>query len=238
MGSERFPGKVMQKVRGHEMLWYLTHRLKQCDTLDEIVVGTPTTPENDCIAHWCDVHGFKCSRGPEEDVLGRICGSLRLAGADIGVMVFGDNPLIDPALVDLMVRDFQSRKAIDWLGNDLKTTFPPGMDIEVFCRKAIEDADHSANAPEFREHGTLYLRKHPELYRIINIEAPSEYARPDLCLGIDTEIDFHVIRQVIEHFGDRIDFTLDEIILFLDRNPEIATLNQGVERRWRKYRSS
>jgi spore coat polysaccharide biosynthesis protein SpsF len=237
MGSERFPGKVLRKVRDREMLWYLINRLKQCETLDDIVVGTPSTSENDCIASWCGVHGVNCSRGFEEDVLGRICGSLRLVDGDIGVMVFGDNPLIDPELVDSMVMNFQSRKSVVWLGNDLKTTFPPGMDVEVFHRSAIEDADCRANTPEFREHGTLYIRKHPELYEIVNIEAPAKYSRPELCLGIDTEIDFEVVREIIQHFDGRIDFTLDEIILFLDQNPEIAALNQRVERRWRQYRS-
>jgi spore coat polysaccharide biosynthesis protein SpsF (cytidylyltransferase family) len=55
-------------------------------------------------------------------------------------------------------------------------------------------------------------------------------------LGGDTVEDYSVITSVIENFEGRIDFTLKEIIQYLDDNPQVAELNSRVHRRWKEFR--
>ena len=52
----------------------------------------------------------------------------------------------------------------------------------------------------------------------------------------DTIEDFKLIREVLNHFKGRSDFSLEEIINFLDNNPEIIRSNQNITRRWKEYR--
>ena len=51
-------------------------------------------------------------------------GSLEKMNATIGVEVFGDCPIIDPQIVDLVIEKFiNSNKKYDFVGNDLKNYF-------------------------------------------------------------------------------------------------------------------
>jgi len=236
MGSTRLPGKVMVDLGGKPALGYLLERLSFSNRIDEIVVSTSLNTENDLIVEYCDAHGIFHYRGPEEDVLRRMLGSLKDRKADVGVVVFGDNPLIDPRVVDRVIEQFSSVERLDFLGNDLKTTYPPGMDVEVFTVDALEDSNRLAKDQSIREHGTLYIRQNHERYSVENLEAPEELNRPDLYLGMDTEEDLLVIRKVVEEFGLRMDYSLSEIIEFLDQNKEISLINKGVFRKWRQYR--
>lgn len=236
LGSTRLPGKVLKEISNRPILGHLVRRLRKCRNLDDIVVSTSLLPENDPIALFCEQEGLHCYRGSEEDVLGRMLECLQAANANTGVVVFGDCPLIDPLIVDEMVKAFWDSDDLDFLGNDLRTTYPPGMEVEVFRVEALADSAIRTNDPEIREHGTLYMRLHPEKYRLKNIEAPTRYARPDLLLGLDTWEDLEIITAVFHHFGDEKNFGLTDIIKFLDCHPSLKKKNQDVVRRWRQYR--
>ena len=236
MGSERLPGKVMRCFDGKPMIWHLVNRLKQCKELDEVVVATGQSVENDVVESFCQSEGIICYRGSDEDVLDRLLGSLRSQETDVGVVVYGDNPLIDPAIVDQHVKCFREKTTYDWIGNDLKTTFPPGMEVEVFCLKALTDSASRAVAPSIREHGTLFIRQNPSIYRLHNVEAHGILRRPDIHLGVDTLEDAEVLEVVIDHFGRGHTCSLERILEFMDQHPELIQKNRNVPRRWREYR--
>ncbi len=237
MGSSRFPGKVLCEVNNKPLLEYQIERLQTSNLINELVIATSTRSENDPIQRLCDQLGVRCFRGSEDDVLGRLTGAYAEAEAEIAVLIFGDAPLIDPEIPDSMINDFLNLYSeLDFLGNDLKTTYPPGMEVEVMRMSALIDAEKRATDKHFREHGTLYIRLNPDLYRLKNIEAPQIHYRPELEIELDTEEDFQVIEKIILHFDGKNDFSLSEIIDFLDSKPEIASLNQHLPRRWKAHR--
>jgi spore coat polysaccharide biosynthesis protein SpsF (cytidylyltransferase family) len=236
MGSSRLPGKVMLDLGGRPLLGVLLDRLRCSRSLTGIVVATSTLPENDVIANFCRAEAVPCFRGDEDDVLGRMLGALRSVDAGLGIEIFGDCPLIDPRLVDEMIDAFVANGELDWLGNDLATTYPPGMEVEVFRVAALADAGDRCRDAAIREHGTLFIRQHPELYRIRNVEAPAAHHRPDLSVEVDAPEDFRIVEAILGHFAPRRDFTLAEIIAFLDDRPSLAAANSLVPRRWKQFR--
>lgn len=236
MGSTRLPGKVMLEVDGKPLLGHLLDRLEQCRTLDQIVVATSIAEENDVIEEYCLSRKVEIFRGDENDVLGRTLGALSMCQADVGIEVFGDCPLIDPRIVDEIVECFGQAGDLDFVGNDLSTTYPPGMEVEVFSVAALADAASRTDDPDIREHGTLFIRQRPDLYKIRNYSAPGTYHRPDLSLEIDTSEDLFVISAIIEAFSGRPDYSLGDIIEFMDENPVIAKINRDVPRRWEQFR--
>jgi spore coat polysaccharide biosynthesis protein SpsF (cytidylyltransferase family) len=110
------------------------------------------------------------------------------------------------------------------------------MEVEALSVDALADADRRCTAGTTREHGSLYIRRNPQSYRLLNLEAPGQLRRPDLELEVDTEIDLQVMEAILGYFGGRMDFTLREIIEFLDAHPSVAELNRTVHRRWRDHR--
>ena len=239
MGSSRYPGKVMYEVAGKPLLGHLILRLQQSKLLDDIIVATSINEENDIIESYCINNSISCFRGDEDDVLGRTLGALEKMNANIGVEIFGDCPLIDPLIVDFMIDKFLSSGSNpDFVGNDLKTTFPPGMDVEVFKVSALKDAAKRTSDTNIREHGTLFIRKNPKIYKIKNIEAPQKWYRPELELEVDTKEDVYVVSKIFQHFitNKKEDFGLDDIIAFMNGSPELKKINSEVHRRWKEFR--
>ena len=237
MGSSRLPGKTLSEVNGKPLLGYLLDRLELCPNLDGIVVATTTDPRDHAIEDYCNSRGVPCFRGSEDDVLGRMIGALQSQNATIGVEVYGDCPLIDPGIVHHMIDIFLKHNgAYEIVRNNGKTTYPPGMECEVFSMSSLIDSAARTDDPAVREHGTKFVRQNPDLYPALLVEAPAEFHRPDLEIEIDTAEDFLVLEAIIQHFAPRHDFGLREIIQFLDANPHIARANQDVPRRWKHGR--
>ena len=232
------PGKALRDVRGKPLLGRLLERLARAKLVDRVVVATSVRPANDAIESFCVSQQVECFRGSEDDVLARTLGALTAADASVGVVVFGDGPLLDPAIVDHVVSEYmRAVPPYDFVGNDLKTTYPPGMEVEVFSVAALADADRKCTDPAIREHGTLYVRLNPGSYRLLNIEAPPQLRRPDLELEVDTEADLQVLEWVTAHFAQATDFSLADIIRLLDSQPQLAASNRDIPRRWKEFRS-
>lgn len=239
MGSERLSGKVMREIEGKPVLGYILDRLSQCRRLDQVIVATSIHSENDVIQSYCESRDIACFRGDETDVLGRLLGALQAVGATVGVNVFGDQPLVDPKIVDSLVQTYQENKDLfDFVGNNLTiTTFPPGTEAEVFPVHILEDANTRATDPTVREHSTLYIRQNPHRYRLHNVVAPTALHRPDIEIELDVMADLMVVEHVLKHFANRPTFSTLEVIQFLDANPELKEKNRDVPRRWKVYRT-
>lgn len=235
MGSERFPRKHMHEVAGKPLLAHLLDRVRRSKLLTGMVVATPDTPQNDVIEKFCDVYGVPCFRGSESDVTDRMIKALESQKADIGSEVYGDCILTDPEILDLCIHEFLKDPKCDFVGNDLKETYPSGTYVEVFSMKSFKEAASGCQDVAIREHGTYCLRLNPGgRYKIRNIEAKGALRRPDLHLDLDYPEDFEVVKAILEHFSPRNDMSTEEIIAFLDAHPEVAKLNQNVHRRWRQ----
>ena len=238
MGSGRLPGKVMTRLNGKPLLGYLLDRVENCNKIDSIVVAIPETIENDCIQDYCLNRSVQVFRGSEDDVLDRVFQSLLWARAELGTLIFSDGPLIDPQVIDGAVDVFNSMGEYDWVGNDLITTWPSGMETEVFRVTALADAALRCSDVEIREHSTLYIRKNPEKYKLYNLEAPKPYDRPDLSFEVDVYEDLYVVSALINQFSNYPTIRLEDLIQFMDDHPELKELTSKVERRWKKFRDT
>ena len=72
MGSTRFPGKVMKKINGKPMLYYLLKRLSKLEDNIKIIVATSLKSENKIISDFSKNMGVYCYRGSENNVLLRV----------------------------------------------------------------------------------------------------------------------------------------------------------------------
>jgi len=238
MGSSRLPGKVMLPILGRPMIELQIERIRRSRLIDRIVLATSTRPLDDPLEELGDRLGVGVFRGSEEDLLSRIAGALRAHGGELHVELFGDSPLPDPALLDEVIRFYLDHTdRLDVVTNALTTTYPPGLEVTVYPCRVLFDAERNAHSPEEREHVSVAILRHPERYRIRNLEAPPPLRRPEIYLEVDTAEDFEVISAVYEQlYPQHPEFGLPEILAFLDSRPELAARNRHVERRWMRYR--
>ena len=235
MGSTRLPGKTLIDVNGEPLLRHLLKRLNNCHRLDHIVVATTCLSEDDVIETYCRENSVTCFRGSPTDVLGRLTSAYGEAQATVGVVVYGDGPLIDPTIIDHAVELFELSGEFDFVGNDLKTTFPAGMEVEVFRIDSLVRSEALCADDAIREHGTLFLRQNTDMFRVSNFEASGNLRRPDLSLEVDTWEDLKVCGRIVGHLNAISSFSLIDIIDFVDAQ-NLSKLNQHVQRRWKEYR--
>ncbi|MGE3402355.1 MAG: NTP transferase domain-containing protein [Vicinamibacterales bacterium] len=237
MGSSRLPGKTLRPILGRPMLARQIERIRQSLLIDEIIVATSAAPENDAIEALAATEGVHCFRGSEDDVLGRVVGALRAHAVEIHVEFMGDNPLPDAGIVDSVIGFYlKHRDDYDYVTNALTTTYPPGAEVYVYPARVLYDAELRARDAALREHVGIHVYRHPERYRIHNLEAPPWLRFPELHLEVDTEEDFALVNAVYEALYPRNPaFTIREAVDFVIGSGR-AGQNAGVERRWKAFR--
>ena len=225
MGSSRLPGKILMKAGGWTLLENVLMRVGQAKKIDKIVVATTDQKEDDATEKLCKKIGIDCFRGSQNDVLDRYfkCAMLYPGYANI-VRITGDCPLIDPKIIDEVISLFIKSKS-DYGSNVVPPTFPDGMDIEIFKRKALEEAARKAVMSSEREHVTLYIRNNPK-FKKTNLQ--SDYDFSHFRLTVDNREDYEVMKFLIEN-SERNDGYIKYISL-LTKNPEIMLKNSKIAR--------
>ena len=213
MTSTRLPGKVVADIAGRPALRLELERLGRARELDEIAIVTSDEPSDDLLAGLADAIGVRVVRGPLADVLERYRLAGDMLGAQAIVRVTGDCPLIDPAVVDLVVGRWRAGAA-DYVANVIAPrTYPVGMDTEVVSWPALRAAAAEATEPYDREHVTPFVRDRPERFPAerIDLDPPSG----DLRLTLDTPEDLALLREVAAAVPDPVSADLAELLAAL-----------------------
>lgn len=226
MSSTRLPGKVMKSLTGRPILWHVVNRLGAAMLIDEIVVATTTGPEDDIIEEWCKLNGTSFSRGSLDDVLDRYYQAAKAYGARTVVRITSDCPLIDPALVDRAIEMF-NQGGFDHVSID--SSYPDGLDAEVFSFDALKKAHEEAALASEREHVTPYIWKNGGMFRLGKIK--SEVDLSLMRWTVDDEKDFRLVTNIYEgiNAGERV-FHMEEVLEFLRKNPEALKINSMTAR--------
>ena len=225
MGSSRLPGKVLLDVAGATVLARVVQRLKRAELTGEIVVATTCDPSNDVIVNECDRLGVNVFRGDEKDVLDRYYCAARAFEADAIVRVTSDCPLIEPEIVDKVIRAFLEQKP-DYASNTLQRTYPRGLDTEVMTWKALARTRTAAQLFYQRSHVTAYIYEHPDQFRLVSVTGSEDYSWHRWT--VDTPEDLTFIRTIYEHMRDPDDFGWREVMSLLDRKPALLELNSHI----------
>ncbi len=226
IGSTRLPKKVLKKIKNKMILDYVIERLMFCKRVNDVIIATTTKKKDDVLEKYAINNGIKYFRGNEEDVLSRYYNAAKQFKADIIVRITSDCPLIDPEIVDDIIKKHIENKA-DYTSNTIKRTYPRGVDTEVFNFNTLEDTYNNANEEYHREHVTPYMREHPDKFNLQNIEAEGTLRRPDIRITIDTKEDFELIKKILLHFQD-LNFKTKDVICFLNKKPELLGLNKNI----------
>ena len=231
MGSTRLPGKVMMKICGKAVLLHIIDRLKACELLDEIVIATTVSDKDDIIfdavSNYDKSIGF--FRGPEENVLERYYFAAKKANTDVIVRVTSDDPLIDPSVIDDLIREFLSNDC-DYVSNSQNKTFPLGLDAEVFSFKALEEAWNKATKDYEREHVTPYIIENPDKFKLLNVANDIDLSH--LRWTLDTKEDFEFINAVYKRIYPKNQlFLMDDVLELLDKEPELVEINRHIEQK-------
>ncbi len=221
-GSSRLPSKVMKDIEGKTALEQMLNRVSKSTRIDEIVVATTINREDIPIVRLVSELGYRVFVGSSDDVLDRYYQVSKLIRPEYVIRLTSDCPLFDWRLLDTAIDELEEDS------DDLCSyteTFPDGEDLEIIRFSALEDAWRNANLASEREHVTIYIKNHPEKFKLQNYECKIGNLKEERWT-LDEKEDLDLIREVYRHFAPRTDFSMEEIYHFLQANPDIRSLNQ------------
>ncbi|MBE6383073.1 MAG: 3-deoxy-manno-octulosonate cytidylyltransferase [Lentisphaerae bacterium] len=140
-GSSRFPGKPLAMLAGKPLVAWVVEAVRKAGALDEVLVAT----DDERIADAVKAHGGKAVMTPSELPSGtdRVACAVRtylaqtaqkgdFSDDDVIVNVQGDEPLIDPALVDALA--VKMKTEAKW---DMATAVTPIRSAADFSAKTV-----------------------------------------------------------------------------------------------------
>jgi spore coat polysaccharide biosynthesis protein SpsF len=228
MGSTRLPGKVLMDISGRSMLAQVVARARKAQLASEVVVATTTAPIDDAIVDECAWLGVSAFRGSEEDVLDRYYRVALEQEADAVVRITSDCPLIDPAVVDDVVRAFLDAKP-DYASDTLERTYPRGLDTEVFSLEALCRAWKEANEAYQRAHVTPYFYEQPNLFRLLSVRATADYSAHRWT--VDTREDLALVRSIYQKLDPAENTSWLEVLHLVEREPTLQGINWSVQQK-------
>lgn len=223
--SKRLPGKVLLPLGGKTILENVVERVRRAKKIEQVVVATSESNSDDIIADLCINKNILVYRGDLDDVLNRFYNTAKKFNEPSICRITGDCPLIDPGLIDKVAEIFEIG-SYDYVSTGrIKSTFPDGLDTEIFTFEALTKAYKEAKLLSEREHVTPYIWKNPDVFKIYTLENETDQSL--YRLTVDEAEDYQLMKLIYEKVGD---LSSENVVKFLEKNTEIKSINNEIKR--------
>jgi spore coat polysaccharide biosynthesis protein SpsF len=231
--SERLRSKILKKISGKPMLFHIIERLKRSEMIDRLILATSTRPEDEILRDFTDDMGIGFYAGSLHDVLDRFVQAGKESDADSIVRICGDNPLIDPLFIDMMIQS-HLREEADF--THCPSIIPLGTGAEVVSFQSLEKINRKKLENRYREHVTTYFLAFKENFKTCSVPPPFYLKGKDFRLTVDTKDDLKLMRRIYEEFYRENEIVdLIKVIDYLEKNRSLLAVNQHVvQKDWRK----
>ncbi|MCB0397053.1 MAG: glycosyltransferase family protein [Flavobacteriales bacterium] len=226
MGSTRLPGKVLMKAGPQTFLQILLKQISYSKRIDQVIIATTTSSQDDQIVQACEEAGVTVFRGSEHNVLERYFLAAKQHDLDVVVRITSDCPLIDPYLADEMITFFHAHQdRYDLVTNRHPLTFPDGLDVDVMKFSGLKDAFEHATTDRQKEHVIPYFWE--EGKKVYNFEC-AEQLFEKYRWTLDYEEDASMIRYIVTEMPveESSPFRYEKIIRFLEARNDWQEINQ------------
>jgi spore coat polysaccharide biosynthesis protein SpsF (cytidylyltransferase family) len=226
-----------RRLGRQSLLDWVVRRVTDCTRLDGVVVLACGCFDHQHLTDLvpADVPVFM---GDEPDALARFARLVDEYPTEAIVRVPGDNPFVDPVLIDRLITAAESDPTCDYASycsRDGRPAIlsPVGVYAEWFRTKALRKAARAARSKADRENVTRYLYTHPEKFKLRLVPAPAAIDRDDVRLRIDHEEDWDHALTIYDALGPEA-MEWQRIADLLDHQPALrrrmAVLNRDVSR--------
>lgn len=226
--STRLPKKLVLKINDLEIIRWMIRRIKLSKSISDIVICTSTNPQDDELESIARSENIKCFRGDENDVLSRLNEATKFYQFDYILNITADCPLVAIEYFPVIIKTFKDSNADLIQCLDLPHGFfSYGISVSAldYICKNKEGKNTEVWGKYFTENTNL---------KVIDIQIPDYFVRPDYRLTLDYKDDFELFKKVFERFGeDTFRLCMADIIYFLDENPDIAKINKNCKELFR-----
>lgn len=222
--GKRLFGKPLQNLdveNGIRIIDNIIDTLKAIKCIDKIVLGISSGIENQVYINIAEEKGLDYIIGDEFDVLDRLirCGN-KVGATDI-FRITSESPF----LYFQMVKKSWEQHCHEKNDATFFEEIVDGCGFEIINLKALKVSHKKGEKRHQSEFCTLYIRENPSQFKIRKIIAKHELRRKDLRLTVDNPEDLVICRKIYEKFRNNVPkIKVEEIIIFLDENPDLKEL--------------
>ena len=172
-GSTRFPGKALHPIAGKPLLQHVWERCRRARKLDQLIIATDDFRIAEAAFDWgAEVAMTSARHTSGTDRIAEVATKLKQFAHIINIQ--GDEPLIDPKLIDRLVRALQRDRKLEMITaahpfadpgeaespHQVKVVLNQKGEALYFSRAPIPFSDRSAALQYFRHQGIYgYTRK-------------------------------------------------------------------------------
>ena len=199
MGSNRFPGKMLQKLGEYTLLEWVLVRVSQAKNIDQVVLATSEKALDNPLVEQAELLGVSVFRGSESDVLGRFANAATHYHAETVLRICADNPFVDPGELERLIIEFKSQPC-DYACNHqdrLGSSYADGFGAEIFSNDLLQKIAKISKDSRHREHVTLYIWDHAHRFQLYCLQAPPELAFPEMKFDVDTHSDLIRLNDLV-----------------------------------------
>lgn len=200
LDSKRLPGKALLEISGKPVLGFLLERLKQSEFCDDLIIATTDRAIDDPIAKLTDDYGVRCFRGNSTDLIDRYVKAMGYFDIEVAARVTADCPFVNGDILSIAINKYKSlSKSQKRTLVTTKGIMPVGLDVEVFDKTSLEFLQTRIDlSAQHREHLTLYMYDHPELFNIVKVPAHIKSSFQSECYTLDTQEDLEHLRIIAQ----------------------------------------
>jgi len=227
MGSTRLPKKALKKILDKTLIEWIKYRLSFSIEIDQIVLSTADNKENNLLIEHAKEINLEYFRGSENDLVSRLYKTAKKFKADAIVRITGDCPLIDPSIVDNLIKAYRKDKELDYVSNIVPPTFPDGMDAEIVSFNVLKKMNEEIRDLLYREFVTASLMEnHENKYKTLNIFNKDNLSF--LRLTVDYPEDFKLTEEVFfKLYKEGEIFYLKDILDLFKKEPRLIDINKN-----------
>jgi len=227
-GSSRLPSKVLKDLCGKTALERVIDRVKRSRYVEEVMVVTTLNKEDIPIVQLVSKMEMRIFAGSAQDVLDRYYQAAKLIQPEYVIRITADCPVFDPSILDDAIEKLNPKT--DYMAA-LSETLADGLDLEIMRFEALKQAWKQASLASEREHVTLYIKNHRDLFQIQDYRSTLGDLHKERWT-VDEPEDYLFVKNIYEHFQElgKDYFDSEDILEYLEECPDVRKINQGFIR--------
>ncbi len=229
MKSTRLAKKLTLEINGRQIIRWMIDRLKQCPSIDDIIICTSTNQQDNILVEIASEEGIKVFRGSEEDVIQRLYEASKYYNVEYALNITADCPLVSLEYIDITIDKYKQTNA------DLirSLELPHGFFLYGLKVEAMQKVCEIKKGTNTEVWGKYFTDT--ALFNVLDIEIPDDLKRPDYRLTLDYPDDYEFFKRIYTHFGQyTYKKSIYEIIGFIDEHPEIVQINKHCKQLYKE----
>ena len=229
MGSTRLPGKSLMLLAGKPLVGRVIERIRTATKIDKLILAIPDNIENDPLERLGKSYGVQIFRGSENDLVDRYYNAAKNVSCKYVVRIPADNPVPQGSEIDRIIDHHLSLNRPGFSSNLAEiygSKYPDGIGAEIFDFELLEEISADFSDSRKREHVHLNFFDYATQKAvdenwcpISTVHCPSDFARPDIILDVNTQIQFEYMANLYkELYPSNPNFDIKDIIKWHDEN--------------------